>query len=165
MSLVEVAKDDVASAIRQEAEIHLFPTGVVTGGRGVNVPQRMARNYKTSLKRAKGFAKELHQQSSMLRPVTYVPMSGLHRPPNARVKSDRKQKTPSKVYDKVSSNMSQPVSYGQRKDTASGSKTTFHVVFFEAVRNVKCYGCGKVFAAVHRKAPNNLIFQHFCRRK
>jgi len=67
MSLLEAAKKDVASAIRQEAELRLFSEGVATGGKGMNLQQRRAIQYKASMKRAKAFAKEIHLQSSLTR--------------------------------------------------------------------------------------------------
>lgn len=93
MSLLEAAKEDVASAIRQEAELRLFPEGVATGGKGMNLHQRMARQYKSSMKRAKAFAKEIHLQSSLTRQQSFVPTSGVHRPPTIRRATCRKQKT------------------------------------------------------------------------
>lgn len=78
MSLLEVAKEDVASAIRQETELRLFPEGIATNGKGMNLHQRMARHYKASMKRAKGFAKEIHLQCSLSWPQSYVPTSGIH---------------------------------------------------------------------------------------
>jgi len=81
MSLLEAAKEEVASAIRQEAELRLFSEGVATGGKGMNLQQRRARQYKASMKRAKAFAKEIHLQSSLTRQQSFVPTSGVHRPP------------------------------------------------------------------------------------
>jgi hypothetical protein len=171
MSLLEVAKEDVASAIRQESELRLFPEGVATGGRGMNLKQKMARHYKANMNRAKGFAKEIHLQSSLSRPPFYVPTSGVHRPPNSRKKSFLKQKTAVKASHPVASQGSAPAAptgAGKQKqcNTPSVQNASFQLVFFNGVRGLKkCYECSKLFAAKHRKIPNDLILQHYCHRR
>ena len=87
MSLLESAREDVALAIRQDAEIRLFASGDAPGGRGPNQRQQMRKNYKKSMKMAVSFGEELDQGiPSIDMPPKFVPVHGKHRPPEKRIK-------------------------------------------------------------------------------
>ena len=50
MSLSETAREDVASAIRQDTEVRLLQSGSSKGGRGSSLLQRQAKVYKSGIK-------------------------------------------------------------------------------------------------------------------
>lgn len=169
MSLLDAAKDDIASAIRQESEIRLFSKGVSTGGRGLNIQQRKAITYKAGLKRAHAYAKELHLQTATYHP-TFIPKSGKHRPPNRRPKSvvrgQRQSVSACEGTIKLANKIIRTSAKRRKAVIAAKSQKQFQVVLFESVVNLKkCYGCGKVFCTMYTKPPRNLVLKHFCHRK
>lgn len=81
-------REDVASAIRQNVEKHLFSTGLTKGGHGKNDLQRNAKKHAKTMKQAKTFCRELddnvaiaHQDSAV---DAIVRKKGKHRPPDWR---------------------------------------------------------------------------------
>jgi hypothetical protein len=82
MSLLEAAREDVASALRQESDLRVFSSGLPVGGRGRSYAQRQAIEYKAGLKRAAAYAEELDNVDIPVeRESVFVPKTGIHRPP------------------------------------------------------------------------------------
>ena len=82
MSILESAREDVACALRQEAQMKVFTSGLPVGGRGRNYTQRKAMEYKAGMKRAAAYAAELDDvEISASRDSVFVPKTGSHRPP------------------------------------------------------------------------------------
>ena len=77
-TLLEAAIDDVAYAVRQKHDIQGFLVGKRTGGSGVSVAKKRAKQHPADMKRAKAWAR--HLQSQFDSESTFVPSSGIHRP-------------------------------------------------------------------------------------
>ena len=141
MSLLEAAREDVASAIRQETEMRLFERGECKGGRGISIAQRKSKAFKSGMKRAKAYSEELEELVNRRGeeedlPEMYLPKRGKHRPP---------EKCRQKSHD---------------------TKQPFHLIQFHSVINLKkCYGCGKIFKDKYKNNPHDIIFKHFLHRK
>jgi hypothetical protein len=56
MSLLDAAREDVICASRQERDIKSFVDGQPTGGKGVSVTHKRARQYKAAMKTAESYA-------------------------------------------------------------------------------------------------------------
>jgi hypothetical protein len=164
MSLLEAAREDVASAIRQETEIKLFEHGLPTGGRGASDNKRKVAMYKQQLKRAVAYATDLTVHAIHNK---YVPTKGRHCPPLKRRKclqqSIISEKTKhNKRNQEVGICLSLKKKYVKKVTLKS---ITFNVVLFSKVAHLKrCYGCGKMFSAVHRKPPYDRLLKNFCHR-
>jgi hypothetical protein len=144
MTLLEAAREDVACAIRQSAEMRLFVTGVAKGGRGKNDLQRKASKHAKAMKQVKAFCHEIDEMTNDVQDLAsvFIPKSGKHRPPDTR-------KSPSCASPGANAETVQPL----------------HLAFFSGVTNLKvCYGCKKQFADKYKKKPHNIILKHFCRR-
>ena len=142
MSLLEAARNDVATALRQVSELKLFTAGISKGGKAPSHQQKQAKLYREELKRAEMFGNEVRKDIiEPQQPSTYVPNKGNHRLPDKKRKNKKTVALPS-------------------------SKNTCHVVMFGTITNLKkCYGCGSKFSNKHKTAPHNLLLQHFCKRK
>jgi hypothetical protein len=144
MTLLEAAREHVACAIRQSAEMRLFVTGVAKGGRGKNDLQRKASKHAKAMKQVKAFCHEIDEMTNDVQDLAsvFIPKSGKHRPPDTR-------KSPSCASPGANAETVQPL----------------HLAFFSGVTNLKvCYGCKKQFADKYKKKPHNIILKHFCRR-
>lgn len=80
MSLLEAAREDVAIALRQEAECKMFGSGLPTGGTGRTDAHRQHLHHKRLMQQAAAFGAEIlgHHVDK------YVASSGNHRPPSER---------------------------------------------------------------------------------
>lgn len=171
MSLLEAAREDVASAIRQDTEIKLFENGLPTGGRGASDNKRKVSMYKQQLKRAAAYAADLAASRADINLFNnkYVPLNGRHCPPVKRRKYLQQQPRVNEKTKTTKRNPEVDISLSHKKKCmrkTTKQSTTFHVVLFNKVANLKrCYGCGKVFSAVHRKPPHDLILKNYCHRQ
>jgi len=77
-SLLEAAKDDVSQAFRQKQEIIAFSLGKHTGGKGMSLQQRQAKQHKAEMKRADAYARELETEMNLSQERAYIPDSGIH---------------------------------------------------------------------------------------
>jgi hypothetical protein len=181
MSLLEAAREDVAGAIRQDAEIRSFEEGIAKGGRGIDQNKRKAVLYKEQMKRAKAYGEELEEVLStngnpltpLGMPDKFLPVTGRHRPPEK--KRNQKQRllvggadnslTVNRHRQNVAKNVVKKAK--QHSATAVKEKSVFfHLVLFSSISNLKkCYGCGQIFKAGHKKPPRDLILKHFCHRR
>jgi hypothetical protein len=113
----------------------------------------------------------------------FVPNTGKHCPPPKRrktinaVNESTPDKGQSKTYtidgidDGEGMNLQNISPINQKVNPARlGADThksaSFHVALFGQIQNIrKCYGCGSVFTAVHRKQPHDLILKSFGHRR
>lgn len=154
MSLLEAARHDVASAIRQSTEVRLFSTGLSKGGRGTNVNRKRAKQYKEGLKLAHAYAGELDNGNIPGDlPDLCVPKTGRHRPPEKRTNV------------RTSSETEEPCIPVADNHPPSHHSLSFHLKFFGSIINLKvCYGCKKTFKDKHKREPNDMILQYYCHR-
>jgi len=178
MSLLETAREDVAGAIRQDAEINLFNEGLLKGGRGKNSNERRSSTYQEELRRAQAYGAEVvGQPKGTSQPQIFVPKKGRHRPPEKRRKlaapvtlgrqgTRQKQVTlTTETSNDRSDNDDAITKIGNKDRTAPAKCEPFHITLFGTIPNIKkCYGCKAIFKGVNKKAPNDLILKHFCRR-
>jgi len=172
MSLMEAAREDVSSAIRQETEIRLFEEGL-KGGRGMDSNQRRALKYKAEIKQAEAYAAEFETHCQ---PKKFVRSTGRHRPPEKRRKTAKEvsRKAKSRRRDDAHvvpdddnevvvnwqlKKMMNVAKWGQKAGDRTSLKNKckpFHVALFGAVQNLKkCYGCRNVFTTKHTKPSHD----------
>ena len=84
MSLLEAAHEDIAGAIRQEAEIKMFGEGHMTGGKGRDSKRKLFLQFKDGMKRARAYSDEIGRINEICQPTKFVPIHGKHRPPEKR---------------------------------------------------------------------------------
>ena len=151
MSLLEAARDDVSSAIRQETELAAFESGISRGGKGPDALTRIAKEHKESMKRARAFADELDAKGIELdkdQTSVLVPPKGKHRPPDSPIS---KKRTVSQLCEGA---------------LPPSERQPFHLVLFGSILNVKrCYGCGLEFKNKQKKEPNDLLLKQYCYRR
>ncbi len=157
MSLLEAAREDVATAIRQEVDLQNFASGLSKGGRGPTQKQRQAKAHKVEMKRATAYASELNVGGAVDKGKKriFVPEKGKHRPPEKR-----------KITLSALSSSEGPLEKHTVPSHPLSSQTaerSCHVVVFRTVINLKrCYGCKKQFTKKHKTEPNDIVLQHFC---
>ena len=81
-TLLEAAVDDVAQAVRQKHDLKAFLKGGHTGGTGITVNRRRAKQHMADMKRAEAHARQLEADLDSDVECTYIPDSGIHRPRN-----------------------------------------------------------------------------------
>jgi hypothetical protein len=59
MSVLEAARNDVATAIRQNTELNCFIEGLASGGRGLTAAQRHQKSHRAEKKRAAAYGNEI----------------------------------------------------------------------------------------------------------
>ena len=79
-TLLDAATDDVAHAIRQKHDLKGFPIGKHTGGTGISVNRKRAKQHTADMKRAEACARQLETEFQSDMECTYIPDSGIHRP-------------------------------------------------------------------------------------
>ena len=85
MSILEAAREDVATAIRQNVELQNFASGVSKGGRGPTLQIKQARAHRAQMKKAAAYANELKMHTFPMKKATiFVQKKGKHRPPENR---------------------------------------------------------------------------------
>jgi hypothetical protein len=169
MSLLEAAREDVASAVRQQTEVKMFNEGLVKGEQGIANKQRSAMQYRAEMRRAEAYGAELGSCGSQVIQKTFVPVRGRHRPPQKRRKIIKSTIMTNQVRRKRRQNeldgthVNSGTSLLKQNDNHAAippahGKTTlhkckpFHVVLFAKVRNVnKCYGCNFAFKEINKK--------------
>lgn len=192
-TLLQAAADDVCQAVRQKTELAAFLQGQPTGGQGITVNQRLACQHRAELRRADELAAEVFMQSDFDNEVTFVPKSGVHRPP-ARTKRSagyavkQKRRIPKLPACRRRSSIGlrptnarhanvrlqslsntpvatrrAPVNRSAVELNPDADGTTFHVCEC-APRIKKCYGCKKQFDDICRQEPTNLILRVICHR-
>ena len=141
MTLLETAKQDIATAIRQESELKQFSSGLSKGGKAPSLQQRQAKKYRADIRRAAVFGEEVCEGiTEQQQPSVYVPKRGKHRPPENKLKHVN---IPKKIDSDICC-----------------------IVLFGSITNLKkCYGCGKAFSKKQQKTPNDVIIKNFCNRK
>ena len=78
--MLDAAIDDVALAIRQKHDLRGFCEGKRTGGNGIHVNRKRAKQHVADMKRAEACARQLQAGFESHTGPTYIPNSGIHRP-------------------------------------------------------------------------------------
>jgi hypothetical protein len=174
MSLLEAAREDVAGAIRQDAEIRLFEEGIAKGGRGIDHNKRRAVEYKEQMKRARAYGNELEAGAKntgsfcdiSYRPNKFLPVTGRHRPPEKKSKRCMNAVVGADSLKLADKHRQTAVKKAKGKCAAAQQSRFFHLTLFSMISNLKkCYGCGGIFKPVNKKPPKDLILKHFCNRR
>jgi hypothetical protein len=150
MTLLEAARQDVAAAIRQQAQLCQFKSSLSKGGHGPNKNEGRNKKHTIDMKQATAFSKELDQMTANPEHEIFVPASGKHRPGGKRGQERKANKplTP------------QPV---QQVELTNQSNKTSYVITFSNVGNLKkCYGCQKVFRNKYKIPPHDVILKYYC---
>jgi hypothetical protein len=128
MSLLDAAREDVIYAIRQERDIKSFVDGQPTGGKGVSVTHKRARQYKAAMKTAESYAREVDYLYSSQAVESFVSMRGIHRPqsrykktrPKLAGKRTKQDAFVSTLYGKKVSGMSVKAAKERKRKTSAG---------------------------------------------